>query len=223
MPQFPSEYSSLPWWADPAKESVTDPLWSTMIKKAVHLTGLDDPNTAVFGMANPLATVVGNGKLEPFIVNMYKQRLRSDPSLAYHPGLQQVPEFQAAFRELFPNKEIVAPGQAVKESTYSIMKKTPAPPTGGTLAEALDAAPSAARQKPPRKATYADMKAAEGQPASFQGNRSRTKYDANQIAKDMEGWSGTPAEYARAKGIPDPTLRDILTRIALAKERQGGQ
>lgn len=44
----------LPWWLDPAKKSVTDPLYITLLRKAASITGLDNPEAAVMGIAAPM-------------------------------------------------------------------------------------------------------------------------------------------------------------------------
>lgn len=218
MPNFMPP--KLPAWADPDTQSVTDPLWSILLKKALGALGANDPNQ-IMGVGMPMS-IVGEGKLEPFIVNMYKQRLRADPSLAYHPGLQQVPEFKAAFSELFPNKRIVGPGQALKPTTSSVLGKMPTPPTATAPEEVLDAAKGAVGPvKPnPKQLTFGDLNAVEGRPIGSQGNISRTKYpNPREIADGLKGWTGSKKEYAQSLGIPEGTLGDILTRIALENER----
>lgn len=44
----------LPWWLDPAKKSVTDPLYITLARRAASAAGLDNPEAAVMGAASPL-------------------------------------------------------------------------------------------------------------------------------------------------------------------------
>jgi len=44
----------LPWWLDPAKKSVTDPLYITLARRAASAVGLDNPEAAVMGAASPL-------------------------------------------------------------------------------------------------------------------------------------------------------------------------
>lgn len=56
MPAMPKEALKLPYWADPDTESVTDPLWQTLVKKAVHLMGYDDPNMNAINSMMPMAT-----------------------------------------------------------------------------------------------------------------------------------------------------------------------
>ena len=210
----------LPAWADPDTQSVTDPLWSTLVKKAMGALGANDPASQAMGVAAPMSIVGSEGaKLEPFLVQMYKQRLRMDPSLAYHPGLQQVPEFQAAFSELFPTKKIVGPGQSVSKSTYQVMKETPPPPAVRGADELPDVTPTLGK-KTPRTVTIREMRASDGKPANpNQGRTVNQKYDPRSVADDFANWKGTQAEYSRAKGINEGTLRDILIRMQLAKER----
>jgi hypothetical protein len=47
--------TELPEWANPQDESVMSPLWKTLVRKAVGVMGIDDPNS-VMGTAAPMET-----------------------------------------------------------------------------------------------------------------------------------------------------------------------
>ena len=53
---------SLPYWADPQTESVTDPLYQRLIKRAMGISGMDDPNT-IMGVGGPKIPEIEHGPL----------------------------------------------------------------------------------------------------------------------------------------------------------------
>lgn len=145
-----------------------DPLYKVLLKRAAGALGLGDPNNQAMGMMSPLAMAAKSGgkTLMPLIVNVWKQRLKADPSLAYNPGAHQVPEFQAAFKELFPYKKFVQSNAPIK-SVSSTLQAAPPPPSGSLLIggvddiiEAAKTAPSA--PKPPKTMTWREWRLSQG-------------------------------------------------------------
>lgn len=47
----------LPEWADPNKASESDPLYQTLLRKAVGWSGVNDPESAMMGIASPLVSI----------------------------------------------------------------------------------------------------------------------------------------------------------------------
>lgn len=170
-------------------------------------------------MAAPLigAAMKGTQKLEPFLIQMYKQRLASDPALAYHPGLHKVPEFMEAFKQLNPGKKILGPGEEMKTTATSILRKTPLGASVASPDEVIDVAKVAAskERKPARMATYGDMKASQGKHQYSEGPPS--KYSPEEVQKMVEARATSPLStkaLAEKLGISISTLRDILERTA---------
>lgn len=217
----------LPNWADPETASVFDPLYETLIKKAVGALGIDDPTTAITSMASPmgLMAAIKKGaapKLEPFVVEMYKRRLQADPALAYHPGVQQLPEFQEAFKALYPHKKILGPGVEQPVPFSKTMNAYPIPPAvTAEIADPLEAVAGRVAVTPvkqPRTVTIREMRVSKGLPAqgNIGGGKVRpTKYSEKfrrTILAKYDTWTGTKKELAEEFGIPESTLGEILNR-----------
>ena len=76
----------LPWWADPKKESVTDPLLATLARRAVSLTGLDDPQSQVLQAGIPVPLVAG---VKPSQIPILKKTGKALLERVKREGLQQ--------------------------------------------------------------------------------------------------------------------------------------
>lgn len=66
-----------PDWADPEKASVTDPLWKTLIRKAVsagQLAGLDDPSQTIYGLSSPMVVA---GAVAPILTGKSQGLLKT--------------------------------------------------------------------------------------------------------------------------------------------------
>lgn len=110
-----------------------DPFSSPDLLQKV-LTASIDPSNFGAGGAGMAAGVAGDGEkgLMRFMVDFYKSRIKSEPSLLGHPGLTQVPEFRAAFEELNPGKKILGVGEDAKPSLTARLKNAPAPPSAAS-------------------------------------------------------------------------------------------
>jgi len=63
----------LPEWADPNKTSESDPLYLTLLRKAVGLSGITDPESAMMGMATPLVSIYKDKAAREFGGRVYKR------------------------------------------------------------------------------------------------------------------------------------------------------
>lgn len=95
----PKKTIPLPTWADPKQESVFDPLYQTMIKRAVSLSGLDDPQSQVMQAAMPAP-----------LISIYKDRMAR--SLGTRKFIESAQEF--ARKNINPHIENAAVAFAKK-------------------------------------------------------------------------------------------------------------
>lgn len=95
----PKKTIPLPTWADPKQESVFDPLYQTMIKRAVSLSGLDDPQSQVMQAAMPVP-----------LISIYKDRMAR--SLGTRKFIESAQEF--ARKNINPHIENAAVAFAKK-------------------------------------------------------------------------------------------------------------
>lgn len=209
----------LPGWADPETASVFDPLHETLIKKAVGALGINDPMTA---LTAPMAPMMAAGKLEPFLIQMYKQRLKADPSLAYHTGLHQVPEFQEAFKVLYPNKTFTT-----KTPTKSLSKRlqeVPVPPAikvtegGDPIEAAMTYTTAVPTPKPPRTMTIKEFRVSKGIPPQGRPEHPRpSKYSAElrQNIVDRVAAGASAKDVAVELGMPKQTVHDLLRQAGM--------
>jgi hypothetical protein len=153
---------------------------------------------------------------EPFLVQVYKQRLQSNPDLAYHPGLQQVPEFQQAFKELFPNKRMLGPGEHKPNVPFTKRLSKADAPQAGSLDEVKDVAKLQAQEKKPvRTVTLGEMRAQEVKPIRSQMSNAKgiyTEEGFKNVMTEFKNWKGSRAEFAKEKGINYNTLLGMEER-----------
>lgn len=195
-----------------------DKLLSTMLSRAQGIgpdprpTSLESIREVYGDISMPMSIVGAGKKLEPLMIELYKQRLKADPSLYAHPGLQQIPEFQEAFKLLNPAKKILGAGQEKLQSWTNALKGVRTN-VASSPEEALEAARAAAPMTGQRTATYADMRAAKGIPQT-RGRPNR--YDESfvkRIQEEAASWPFSQERLARHFGISRSTLQYLLTRF----------
>jgi hypothetical protein len=164
---------------------------------------------ALIGNALPLAagmSVLKDEKaLEPFMVELYKRRLQAEPWLATHPGLSQVPEFQEAFQQLYPNKKIITAGME-KPSTTKVLNAAPMPPAAASPEEAMAVAPLKAGEKPPRTAL-------SGWKLDTRRMSSATlTEDGVRRIRSMASSGTSPKDIAKEMGMSQRAIEQLLNR-----------
>src|SRR4051812_3494215 len=122
--------TELPEWANPQDESVMSPLWKTLVRKAVGVMGLDDPNS-IMGTAAPMETpmisIYADKAAREAATNAFYQRVKEFAKAQGKPAIQKAGKWLVDNYPRVAAHMDIAPELASETSPYTAQIATQSP------------------------------------------------------------------------------------------------